>query len=228
MASTVDPDQPEDLAETVRLVEAEGRRIIARQGDVRDLDGLKDLVATAVSELGGIDVVVANAGICIPATWDTTTPEVFRDHMDINVTGVWNTVMATAPHLVERGGGSIVLISSYAGKKLQPFMVHYTASKHAVVGLTRAFAAELGKHRIRVNSIHPGAVMTPMGTGDMQAALQRAGETNPPLNQTGTPFVPQFAAEPEEISAAVSFLASDDASFVTAEQFSVDGGAQFY
>ncbi|MET0767260.1 MAG: SDR family oxidoreductase [Aeromicrobium sp.] len=141
--------------------------------------------------------------------------------------GIWNTVMVSAPHLIERGGGSIIMISSYAGKKMQPFMVHYTTSKHAVTGMTRAFAAELGKHKIRVNSVHPGAVNTPMGSGDMQGAMARAGETNPPLNAMGTPFLPQYGAESEEI-AAVASLASDDASFISAEHLSVDGGAQYF
>ncbi|WP_026343076.1 mycofactocin-coupled SDR family oxidoreductase [Nocardia sp. BMG111209] len=223
-----DSPTPEDLAETVRLVEAEGRKIIAHRGDVRDLEGMRQLVDGAVADLGGLDVVVANAGICVPTTWDQATPEIFRDHMDINVTGVWNTVMVSAGHLITRGGGSIILISSYAGKKVQPFMVHYTTSKHAVTGMTRAFAAELGRHRIRVNSIHPGGVNTPMGSGDMQGALERASATNPPLATMGTPFVPQWAAEPEEISAAVAFLASDESSFITSEHLSIDGGAQYY
>ncbi|MET0821424.1 MAG: SDR family oxidoreductase [Aeromicrobium sp.] len=127
-----------------------------------------------------------------------------RLHLDINVTGVWNTVMVSADHLIAGGGGSVVLISSYAGKKVQPSMVSYTTSKHAVAGMTRAFAAELGKHRIRVNSIHPGAVDTPMGT----------------------PFLPQFVASADEISSTVLFLASDDSGFITSEHISVDGGAQ--
>ncbi|MCW2295452.1 mycofactocin-coupled SDR family oxidoreductase [Rhodococcus erythropolis] len=217
-----------DLDETTRLVEQKGRRIIAEKADVRDLEGMRGILDRAVVELGGLDIVVANAGICIPTTWDQSTPAVFRDHMDINVTGVWNTIMISAPHLIERGGGSIILISSYAGKKIQPFMVHYTTSKHAVTGMTRAFAAELGQHSIRVNSVHPGAVNTPMGSGDMQGALQRAAASNPRLAQMGTPFLSQYIAQPEEIAAAVAFLASDDASFITAEHLSIDGGAQYF
>ncbi|MCZ4553502.1 mycofactocin-coupled SDR family oxidoreductase [Gordonia rubripertincta] len=219
---------PADLAETAALIEAEGRKALLRQGDVRDLDGLKVLAADAVAELGGLDIVVANAGICIPATWDEATPEIFRDHMDINVTGVWNTVMATAPHLIDRGGGSVILISSYAGKKVQPFMVHYTTSKHAVTGMTRAFAAELGAHSVRVNSVHPGAVSTPMGSGDMVARIEQTNAANPKLAAMGTPFLEQFFAEPEEVANVVAFLASDESSFMTAEHLSVDGGAQYF
>lgn len=223
-----DSPTPADLDETTALVEAEGRRALLHKGDVRDLDGMKSLLAGAVAELGGLDVVVANAGICVPATWDEATPEIFRDHMDINVTGVWNTVMASAPHLVTRGGGSIVLISSYAGKKMQPFMVHYTTSKHAVTGMTRAFAAELGAHNIRVNSVHPGAVDSPMGSGDMQARIAETAASNPRLAAMGTPFLNEYAASVDKIADAVAFLVSDEASFITAEHLSVDGGAQYF
>ena len=157
-----DSATPDDLAQTAKEVQAEGRRVLTHQGDVRDLEGMTAFVAAGVREFGRLDIVVANAGICIPATWDETSPQVFKDTIDINVTGVWNTVMASAPHLVAGGnGGAIVLTSSYAGKKMQPFMIHYTTSKHAIIGMTRAFAAELGKHRIRVNPVHPGGVATP-------------------------------------------------------------------
>jgi SDR family mycofactocin-dependent oxidoreductase len=217
-----------DLEETVRLVEAQDRRIIFRQGDTRDLEAMRKLLADGVAEFGKLDIVVANAGICIPATWDETTPEVFQTTIDINVVGVWNTVMASAPYLVANGGGSIILTSSYAGKKMQPFMVHYTASKHAVTGMTRAFAAELGKHSIRVNSIHPGAVNTPMGSGDMVEAITRTNASNPALAAMGTPFLPTYAAEPEDIANAVAFLASDDARLITAEHLSIDQGAQYF
>lgn len=223
-----DPATQEDLEETRALIEGEDRRAILEQADVRDLDAQKSIVAAAQSELGGLDIVVANAGICIPATWDATTPQVFQDTMDINVTGVWNTVMAAAPALKERGGGSIVVTSSYAGKKVQPFMVHYTTSKHALVGMTRSFAAELGPLGIRVNSVHPGAVATPMGSGNMQQALETAGESNPRLKQMGTPFLDLWALDPEDIANAVLFLVSDSARGITSEHLSIDAGTQYF
>ena len=136
--------------------------------------------------------------------------------------------MATAPHLVAGGEGSIILTSSYAGKKMQPFMVHYTASKHAVTGMTRAFAAELRRHSVRVNSVHPGAVNTPMGSGDMVSALTRAAGSNPSLNNMGTPFLPSWVAEAEDIASAVAFLGSDDARMITAEHPSIDAGSQYF
>ena len=105
--------------------------------------------------------------------------------MDINVTGTWNTVMAGAQKIIDGGrGGSIILISSAAGIKLQPFMIHYTASKHAVTGMARAFAAELGKHSIRVNSVHPGPVNTPMGSGDMIEAVADDDGDQPAAGRT--------------------------------------------
>jgi SDR family mycofactocin-dependent oxidoreductase len=224
-----DSATPEDLAETERQVEALDRRIITARVDTRDFEAMREFVDRAAAELGRLDIVVGNAGICIPNAWDAISPQEFRDVIDTNVTGVWNTVMVGAPHLVRAGGGSVVLTSSYAGKKVQPFMVHYTTSKHAVTGMTRAFAAELGAHGIRVNSVHPGAVMTPMGSGDMQGALERAGATYPRLNGMGTPFLQdQFAAAPEEISSVVAFLASDEAKWITSEHISVDGGAQYF
>jgi len=224
-----DSATPDDLAETARQVEALDRRILTHQGDVRELEGMKAFLDRGVAELGRLDVVVANAGICIPAAWDETTPTVFKDTMDINVTGVWNTVMAAAPHVIAGGnGGAMVLTSSYAGKKMQPFMIHYTASKHAVTGMTRAFAAELGKHGIRVNSVHPGAVATPMGGGDMVAAIEQTNAGYPRLAHMGQTFIDPPYAEADQIADAVAFLVSDEARFITAEHLSVDGGAQYF
>lgn len=223
-----DPASADELAETARLVEEQGRRAKLSVVDVRDHAAVQAAVDAGASELGGLDIVVANAGICIPQAWDTITPEVFAAVLDTNVTGVWNTVMACAPRLVEQGSGSIVITSSYAGKKVQPFMVHYTTSKHAVTGMTRAFAAELGRHGVRVNSVHPGGVATGMTTGNMLEAMTTAGATNDKLNAMGTPFMEQMYAEPEEIANVVAFLASDEAKWITAEHISIDGGAQYF
>ncbi|MEX0426843.1 mycofactocin-coupled SDR family oxidoreductase [Nocardioides sp. DS6] len=223
-----DSPSPSDLEDTLHAVETVGRRALLEQGDVRDPEALRALAQRGVDELGGLDVVVANAGICIPQRWDEINAATFKDTIDINVTGAWNTVMATAPHLIARGGGSITITSSYAGRKVQPWMVHYTTSKHALVGMTRAFAAELGPHNIRVNSVHPGAVNTPMGSGDMQSAMEHAAETTPQLQAMGGVFLPRYAAEADEIAHVVAFLASDEAAFITAEQISIDGGMQHF
>ena len=224
-----DPASPDDLAETVNLVEATGRKIHASVVDTRDLDGLRRAVDDGVAALGRLDIIVANAGVSAPQTWDAISPTDFRDVIDINVTGTWNTVMAGAHTIIDGGrGGSIILISSAAGIKMQPFMIHYTASKHAVTGMARAFAAELGRHSIRVNSVHPGAVNTPMGSGDMIGSLGRAIETYPQLAQMITPFLPAWAAEPEDIADAVCWLASDESKNVTAAAISIDQGMTQY
>ena len=111
---------------------------------------------------------------------------------------------------------------------MQPFMVHYTTSKHAVTGMARAFAAELGQHDIRVNSIHPGAVNTPMGSGSMRERIAQTAESNPRLGGMTMPFLNQYMAEADEISNMVAFLASDESTFVTAQSLAIDGGAQYF
>jgi len=224
-----DSATPDDLAETVRLVEETNRRIVASAVDTRDFESLRHAVDDGVAALGRLDIIVANAGIAAPQAWNAITPETFRDVMDINVTGTWNTVMAGADKIIEGGrGGSIILISSAAGLKFQPFMVHYTTSKHAVSGMARAFAAELGKYSIRVNSVHPGPVNTAMGSGEMVAAVGKAMETNPQLSNVLTPFLPNWVAEPEDIADAVCWLASDESRNVTAAQIPVDQGSTQY
>ncbi|MFI5718451.1 mycofactocin-coupled SDR family oxidoreductase [Nocardia sp. NPDC051750] len=224
-----DSATPEDLDETVRLVEGTGGKIYAAVADTRDLPALRAAVDEGVARFGRLDVIVANAGICIPEPWDTITPESFQAVLDTNVTGTWNTVIAGAHRIIEgERGGSIILISSASGVSMQPFMVHYTASKHAVTGMARALAAELGKHSIRVNSVAPGPVATPMGSGDMVGALTRAAETNGLLANMNTPLLPEGIAMPEDISDAVCWLAGDESRFVTASSISVDLGSAQY
>ena len=130
--------------------------------------------------------------------------------------------------VAELGRLDIVVANTYGGKKMQPFMVRYTARTHAVTGMTRAFAAELGKHSIRVNSVHPGAVNTPLGSGDMIEAITRTNASNPPLAALGTPFLPICSAEAEDLANAVAFLASDDARLITSEHPSINAGMQYF
>jgi SDR family mycofactocin-dependent oxidoreductase len=219
-----DSATPEDLAETAGQVEKHDRRVITCQLDVRDLGALRTAVDDAVAELGRLDIVVANAGICIPAPWNEVTSTIFDDTISTNVTGVWNTVMAGAPHLVTAGGGSIILISSAAGLKVQPFMVPYTTSKFAVRGMAKAFAAELAQHHIRVNSVHPTGVNTPMGSGDMQAVLGKVIAGDPRLGGMFTNLLPVEGTEPEDVADTVLFLASDESKFVTAHEIAPDAG----
>jgi SDR family mycofactocin-dependent oxidoreductase len=219
-----DSATPEDLAETVRQVEKTGRQVIAGTADIRDLDTLRAVVDDAAGRLGRLDVIVANAGICVPKSWDKVTPEIFADTISTNVTGTWNTVMAGAPHLVRAGGGSVILISSAAGLKVQPFMIPYTTSKFAVRGMAKAFAAELAQHGIRVNSVHPTGVATPMGSGRMQEELGAAMAGDQRLGAMFMNMMPVDITQPEDVADTVLFLASDESKYITAHELAPDAG----
>jgi SDR family mycofactocin-dependent oxidoreductase len=220
---------PEDLAQTVKEVEGLDRRIVATRADVRDRAAMAAALDDGVAQLGRLDVVVANAGICVFGPWDEMTPEIWQTTIDVNLTGVWNTVHLAAPHLIAGGrGGSIVLTSSTAGLKGQPFLTPYVAAKHGVVGLMRAFAHELAEHHIRVNSVHPTGVDTPMGAGDGAERLNALLEAHPRLAGMFTNALPVDITQPVDISNAVLFLASDEARYVTALTMTVDAGNTQY
>ncbi|GAB6898131.1 mycofactocin-coupled SDR family oxidoreductase [Kineosporia succinea] len=213
----------DDLAETVKLVEALDRRIVASVTDIRDGEALTKAVDDGVAQLGKLDVIVGNAGICHVGAWDKVTQKQWQDTLDVNITGTWNTVRAGAPHLIRNGGGSIILTSSVAGLVGLPFLTPYVASKHAVTGLARTFAAELAQHHIRVNSLHPTGVETPMGA--MGNAFGPLLEANPGPGVMLGNMYPVAATQPEDQSNAVLFLASDESRYVTALAMTVDAGA---
>ena len=217
----------EDLQETVRQVEALDRRIVAETCDVRDLEKLKQVVAKGVAELGRLDIVAGNAGVDIVGPWHTMTPEIVRTTLDINLIGVWNTVMAAVPHILEAGnGGSIILTSSANGLKAGPWNMAYNMSKYGVTGMTKSFAQELAKDGIRVNSVHPGGVDTPMAQGimgDPNSGFAKGMEENPLLTGMLTQWLPGMM-DPREISNAVLYLASDESKWVTGHALAVDGG----
>jgi SDR family mycofactocin-dependent oxidoreductase len=219
---------PGDLAQTVKQVEAQDRRIISAQVDTRDAAALREAVDAGVAELGRLDVIVANAGICVLAAWDEVTAEIWRDIIDVNLTGTWNTLMAGTPHLIAAGGGSIIVTSSTAGLKGLPFLTPYVASKHALTGLTRSFAHELAEHNIRVNSIHPTGVDTPMGAGGAMGDLTGLLTEHPRLAGMFVNSLPVELTEPSDISNAVLFLASDESRYVTALAMTVDAGQTQY
>ena len=211
-----------ELADTVKQVEALDRRIIARQVDVRSAAGLKRAVDEGVSELGKLDIVCANAGICTIQAWDEVTPEVWQATLDTNLTGVWNTMVAGVPHLIANGGGSIIATSSTAGIKGLPYLAPYVAAKHGVVGIAKTMANELARHKIRVNTVHPTGVNTPMGNG--LGGLNALIEKDPSLGPIYMNTLPVESVEPRDISNAVLFLASDEAQYVTGLEFTVDAG----
>ncbi|MFI5718993.1 mycofactocin-coupled SDR family oxidoreductase [Nocardia sp. NPDC051750] len=210
----------DDLAETAQLVEKHGRRAITAVVDVRDADALTRAVEEGVAQLGGLDAAVSNAGVLTAATWDRTTSQQWRTVVDINLIGTWNTCFAALPHLVERGG-SIVNISSAAGLKGTPLHTPYTASKHGVVGLSRALANELAAQNVRVNTVHPTGVATGMSPESLFGLLSEARPDLAPLFGNALPVV---MTEPIDISNAVLYLISDEARHVTGMEFKVDAG----
>jgi (+)-trans-carveol dehydrogenase len=219
-----------DLEETVRAVEALDRRIFFAQADVRDYDGLKAALDQGVAELGGLDIVSANAGILSSPYRSADLPEtVWQSTIDTNLTGVWHTVKAAIPHLIARRGGSVVLTSSAAGLKGYENISHYVAAKHGVVGLMRSLALELGPSGIRVNTIHPTQVNTEMIMHEEVYKLYRPDLENPtredfaPSSQA-VHALPQPWVEPVDISNALLFLASDEARFITGATLPVDLG----
>jgi SDR family mycofactocin-dependent oxidoreductase len=230
--SQIAPSTPDDLAQTVDLVKGLGRRIIADQVDVRDFDALKAAVDSAVEQLGRLDIICANAGIGNGGqTLDKTSEEDWDDMIGVNLSGVWKTVKAAVPHLISQGqGGSIILTSSVGGLKAYPHTGHYIAAKHGVVGLMRTFAIELGQHSIRVNSVHPTNVNTPMFMNQGTMKLFRPDLTNPGPEdlKVAAQFMhvlPIGWVEPEDISNAVLFLASDESRYITGLPMTVDAGS---
>ncbi|MEU0538509.1 mycofactocin-coupled SDR family oxidoreductase [Nocardia sp. NPDC005978] len=223
---------PEDLATTAELVKGHGRRVVTAEVDVRDYEAMKAAVDSGVEQLGRLDIVVANAGIGNEGGLLTDLKEELWDDMiGVNLGGVWKTVKAAVPHIVSgERGGSIILTSSVGGLKAYPNVGHYVAAKHGVVGLMRTFAVELGHHSIRVNSVHPTHVNTPMVMNEGTYKLFRPdlespgpADLEPICRMFHTLPVPWM--EPEDISNAVLFLASDEARYITGVPLPIDAGS---
>lgn len=211
-----------DLAQTVKAVEALDRRIVAIQADVRDLTALRAAVDDGVAQLGQLDIVSANAGICTVQPWDEVSPAIWQDTLDTNLTGVWNTMVVSVPHLIAAGGGSIICTSSTAGIKGLPYFAPYVAAKHGVVGIAKSMANELAVHNIRVNTVHPTGVNTPMAQG--LARLAALIERSPSLGPIFMNALPVEKLEPRDVSNTVLFLSSDEGRYVTGLEFTVDAG----
>jgi SDR family mycofactocin-dependent oxidoreductase len=221
----------EDLAETAAEVEKLDRRIVTAAVDVRDGDALTAALDAGVAELGRLDVVAANAGIAAnKVATHEITDEAWEQMLAINLTGVWKTCKAAVPHLVAGGrGGSLILTSSMAGLRGYQGIGAYTAAKHGVVGLMRVLAAELAPHSIRVNSVHPTQVETPMLLNDATYKIFRPDLENPTLEDfipatTSMHALPVPWAEPLDISRSVVFLASEDARLITGQTLAIDAG----
>ncbi|MEY8017096.1 mycofactocin-coupled SDR family oxidoreductase [Mycobacterium servetii] len=216
---------PEDLAATVKLVEDAGARIVAARGDVRDRASLSAALQAGLDEFGRLDIVVANAGIAPMQSGD----DGWRDVIDVNLTGVYNTIKVAIPTMVRQGsGGSIVLISSSAGLagvgSPDAGSVGYAAAKHGVVGLMRVYANLLASQYIRVNSIHPSGVETPMINNEFTRewlAKMAAGTDTPGAMGNAMPVE---VLDVEDIANAVAWLVSDQARYVTGVTLPVDAG----
>jgi SDR family mycofactocin-dependent oxidoreductase len=232
---TVTPFYPlatsDELEQTVKAVEATGQRIVARTADVRDLDALQQAFDEGVQELGRIDIVLANAGIATYGkSWELTS-EMWKDMIDVNLTGVFHTAKVAIPTLIEQGeGGSMVFTSSIGGLKGIQHVAHYVSAKHGIVGLMRTMSNELAPYNVRVNTIHPTNVATIMvknpGTYSMfvgegeEATEEAAAPGMVGLNSLAVPWV-----ECDDITNAILYLTSDDGRYVTGTTMTVDAGA---
>uniref|UniRef100_E1C9L4 Carveol dehydrogenase (MythA.01326.c, A0R518 homolog) n=3 Tax=Mycolicibacterium thermoresistibile TaxID=1797 RepID=E1C9L4_MYCTH len=221
---------PEELKETVRLVEEQGRRIIARQADVRDLASLQAVVDEALAEFGHIDILVSNVGISNQGEVVSLTDQQWSDILQTNLIGAWHACRAVLPSMIERGqGGSVIFVSSTVGLRGAPGQSHYAASKHGVQGLMLSLANEVGRHNIRVNSVNPGAVNTEMALNEKLLKMFLPHLENPTREDAAELFsqltlLPIPWVEPEDVSNAVAWLASDEARYIHGAAIPVDGG----
>lgn len=228
---------PEDLAETARQVEATGRKVLAREVDIRDLAAQQQVVAEAVEQFGRLDILVANAGVLSWGRMFEMSEEQWDTVIEVNLSGTWRTVRAVVPAMIEAGnGGSIIIVSSSAGLKATPGNGHYAASKHGLVAITNSLAIELGEFGIRVNSIHPYSIDTPMIEKQAMAAIfskypNYLHSFSPmpyrPVNRHGRNGL-QEAMAPEEVSDVVVWLAGDGSATISGSQIAVDRGTMKY
>lgn len=222
----------DDFELTVKQVEAAGRRIVAVEADVRDYDALKAAVDRGVDELGRLDIVSANAGILSLGKAHELTEQTWVDMIDINLTGVWHTTKAVTQPMIDLGnGGSIIITSSTAGVKGLANAAHYTAAKHGIVGLMKSLVNELSQYRIRVNTVHPTQVNTPLIMNEALWKVFRPDLESPTVEDfeipsrelSNLPDVPWMEAS--DVSNALLFLASDEARYVTGTQLWIDAGS---
>lgn len=212
------------LAETVALIEAAGGKVVSAYADVRDVESLRAAVAAGVEAFGGLDIVVANAGI---AGWPKSTWEASEEEWDrmigVVLTGTWNTARATIPAMLQTGnGGSIVIVSSTAAFRPVATTGHYSAAKIGLIGLMKSLALELAPSSIRVNTLHPGGTSTEM---TQNPAAEHWQATTPGVGETLELPLPIHRMDPEDVANAVAFLASKEARYVTGTSMVVDGGA---
>lgn len=227
----------EELAETVRAVEATGRKVLSREVDVRDLAALQQVVADGIEQFGRLDILVANAGVLSWGRLFEMSEEQWNAVIDVNLNGTWKTIRAAVPAMIEAGnGGSIIIVSSSAGLKATPGNGHYAASKHGLTSLTNSLALEVGEYGIRVNSIHPYSIDTPMV--EKEAMMELFGKFPSfihsfkpfpyrPVSQEGASSLQDFMTA-EEVSDVVAWLAGDGSMTISGSQINVDRGTMKY
>jgi (+)-trans-carveol dehydrogenase len=220
----------DDFDETAASVEKLGRRVVAAKVDIREADQLTDVVAKAVSDLGGLDIVCANAGICSFGQVLDITAEQWKEMIDVNLTGAFNTAKASIPHILAQGrGGSVIFTASLSGIAAVRNIGHYNASKSGVIGLAKTLALELGEHHIRVNSICPTNVDSPMfqNLATMRIfapGVERPGPAELEAAAREQHVIPIPSLDINDVTNAVMYLASDDGRYVTGTTFLIDGG----
>jgi SDR family mycofactocin-dependent oxidoreductase len=234
---TYPPATSAELAETAAAVEASGRKVLAREVDIRDFAALQQVVADGVEQFGRLDIVVANAGVLSWGRLFEMSEEQWDTVIDVNLNGTWRTIRAAVPAMIEAGnGGSIIIVSSSAGLKATPGNGHYSASKHGLVALTNALAIEAGEFGIRVNSIHPYSIETPMVEKDAMMEIfakypsfLHSFKPMPfhPVDREGNKGLQEFM-EPEEVSDVVAWLAGDGSATISGSQIAVDRGTAKY
>jgi SDR family mycofactocin-dependent oxidoreductase len=234
---TYPPATSAELAETVSAVEATGRKVLAREVDIRDLAAQQKVVADGIEQFGRLDIVVANAGILSWGRMFEMSEEQWDSVIDVNLNGTWRTIRAAVPAMIEAGnGGSIIIVSSSAGTKATPGNGHYSASKHGLVAITNALAIEVGEFGIRVNSIHPYSIGTPMVEPEAMMEVfskypQFLHSFSPmpykPVHHDGKKGLQEFMT-PEEVADVVSWLAGDGSATISGSQIAIDRGTAKY
>jgi (+)-trans-carveol dehydrogenase len=219
----------EDLAETVRQVEALDQPCLAIKADARDQAAMEAAVQEAVDRFGRIDVLAVNHGVAMVKGWDEWTPQEWKDMLDTDLLSVWISTRAALPHMIENGGGSVVITASASGLQSQLGLLPYMAAKWGVVGLTKSLAAEMAEHWVRVNAVCPTNVASPMLHNEAVITLFNGGREDSTIEDmkfpaTATNLLPIPWVEPVDISNAVLFLASDEARYITGFAMPVDAG----
>jgi SDR family mycofactocin-dependent oxidoreductase len=220
---------PEDLEETLSLVRSAGAKAIGVQGDVRDSTALNGAVQTAVSELGSLDVAIANAGICDFAAFDEITDEQFDQMVAVNLGGVFRTLRAAVPVMKQQGRGRLIATSSMAGRGGAPHIGHYAAAKAGVISLVKTLALELGSSGVTVNCICPTTTDTPMvHNPDMYGlfAPDIEDRTTENVRHRYEAMNPMRLAwlDPQELADVAAFLVSDAGRHISGAVFEVSAG----